>query len=83
MNYYYLFIIVASAFCLPLLIGLIVAFLQRRPSRHERTVEHIEELEKGLGIGESDHLNDAKQATLTPEQIEAERGRIRHPGDRL
>jgi len=81
-TYYYLLIIVVGAFCLPLLLGLVVAFRQR-PSRHERTLEHIEELEKGLGVGASDELNDADRATPTPEQIEAERAHIRHPGDRL
>jgi len=78
---YYLLIIGLVAFCLVLLVGLIVAARQR-PSRHERTLERIEELEKGLGIGESDHLNDADRATLTPAQIESERAHIRRPGDR-
>jgi len=59
-TYYYLLIIVVGAFCLPLLLGLVVAFRQR-PSRHERTLERIEELEKGLGVGASDELNDANR----------------------
>ena len=82
MTYYYLLIIVVGAFCLPLLLGLVVAFRQR-PSRHERTLERIEELEKELEMGESDDLDHADRATPTPEQIEAERAHIRHPGDRL
>jgi hypothetical protein len=78
---YYLLIIGLGAFCLVLVLGLIVAARQR-PSRHERTLEHIEELEKGLGIGESHDLNAAGRATLMPPgQTEAERARIRHPGD--
>ena len=79
---YFLIIFGVCAFCLPLLLGLIVAARQR-PSRHDLTLDHIEELETELGIGESDHLNDADRATLTPEQIEAERAHIRRPGDRL
>jgi hypothetical protein len=43
-------IIGVSLFFLLLLVGLIVAARQR-PSRHERALEHIEELEKGLGMG--------------------------------
>ena len=78
---YYLFIIGVGTFCLLLLLGLIVA-VRQRPSRHDRTLEHIEDLEKELGMGESDELNDADRAKLTPEQIEAERAHIRHPGDR-
>ena len=78
----YLLLIGIVAFCLPLQTGLIVAARQR-PSRHDLTLEHIEELETQLGIDESDDLNDADRATLTPEQIEAERAHIRHPGDRL
>jgi hypothetical protein len=78
---YYLLIIPVGAFCLLLLLGLIVAARQR-PSRHDQTLEHIEELETKLGIGESDHSNDTDRATLAPEQIEAERAHIRHPGDR-
>ena len=78
----YLLLIGIVAFCLPLVLGLIVAARQR-PSRHDLTLEHIEELETELGIDESDDLNDADRAKLTPEQIEAERAHIRHPGDRL
>jgi hypothetical protein len=74
-------IIGGSLFCLLLLVGLIVAARQR-PSRHERTLEHIEELEKGLGMGEPDSLNAADRATLAPDQVDAERVHIRHPGDR-
>jgi hypothetical protein len=77
-----IFIIGVGAFCLPLLLGLIVAARQRR-SRHERTLEHIEKLEMELGTGEFDDLNDPDRAKLTPEQIEAERAHIRHPGDRV
>ena len=79
---YYLLIIPVGAFCLLLLLGLIVAARQR-PSRHDRTLEHIEELETDLGMGESNDLNDADRATPAPEQIDAERAHIRHPGDRL
>jgi len=68
--------------CVPLVLGLIVATRQR-PSRHEQTLEHIEKLEKGLGIGESDDLNEADQAALPPAQIEPERAHIRQPGERL
>lgn len=78
----YLLLIGIVAFCLPLVLGLIVAARQR-PSRHDLTLEHIEELETELGIDESNDLNDADRAKLTPEQIEAERAHIRHPGDRL
>ena len=70
-----------SVFCLLLVVGLIVAARQR-PSRHERTLEHIEELEKGLGMGDSDDLNDADRATLTSDRIEAERAHIRQSGGR-
>ena len=70
-----------SVFCLLLVVGLIVAARQR-PSRHERTLEHIEELEKGLGMGDSDDLNDADRATLTSDRIDAERAHIRQSGGR-
>jgi hypothetical protein len=72
-------IIGISVFCLLLVVGLIVAARQR-PSRHDRTLEHIEELEKGLGMGESDDLNDADGATLASDRIDAERAHIRQPG---
>ena len=74
-------IVGVSLFCLLLLVGLIVAARQR-PSRHERTLEHIEELEKGLGMGEPDGLNAADRATLAPDRTDAEGAHIRHPGDR-
>ena len=76
---YSLIIIVAAAFCVPLLLGLIVAARQR-PSRHDLTLEHIEELETELGIDESD---EADRATPTSEQIEVERAHSRHRGDEL
>jgi hypothetical protein len=76
---YYLIIIGVCAFCVPLLIGLIVAARQR-PSRHDRTLEHIEELEKELGLGESKELNSADRATPTPEQIQVERAHDRTSG---
>jgi hypothetical protein len=81
---HYLFIILiigVGAFCLPLLLGLIVAARQRR-SRHEQTLEHIEKLEMELGMGQLDDPNAADPAKLTPEQVEAERAHIRRPGDR-
>jgi hypothetical protein len=79
---YYLIIIGVGALCLLLLVGLVVAARQR-PSRHDLTLEHIEKLEKELGMGASGDLKDADRATPTPEQIEAERAHIRHPGDRV
>lgn len=74
-------IIGISVFCLLLVVGLIVAARQR-PSRHDRTLEHIEELEKALGTGESDELNDADRGTLTSDRIDAEREHIRQRGGR-
>ena len=79
---YYLIIIVEVAIFVPLLLGLIVA-LRQRPSRHERTLEHIEELETELGMGASDDLEDAGRGTQARGQIEPERTHIRHPADRL
>ena len=78
---YYVLIIGVIAFCVPLALGLIAASRQR-PSRHDRTLEHIEDLEKQLGMGGSDELTDSGRATPPREQIEGERAHGRQPRDR-
>ena len=75
MTYVIIIIIVVAALCVPLLLGLVVAARQR-PSRHDRTLEHIEKLEKELGMG-----SQADAATRPPRQIEPERAHIPHPGE--
>ena len=77
---YYPLLIGVGAFCLLLLLGLIVAARQR-PTRHDQTLEHIEKLEKELGMGEVDELKPADRGTLAPEQVEAERAPVRRPSD--